>query len=281
MFARFLVAFSILPFAWAFSDSTPLVAWTTHKSALVNAFLELQQPQVDALLSGKELCKFDAVIIVDQPGLHAQDLKKLPSSATVPSRMKAAQKSMQLPYTRRFTADVLVNATEALAHRCGSRIQWGSTTSSFEFDTSSKHVLHMALSSISGEAVWRKRIMSELESSLARAIREIESAFPNHFFLYTGSDMFDKRQFTGDSIDLPFSFTAANSTGGILQNYQLLTPGLIVSLLVSFFLLVPIIIFSVQALASIQSSVRLDAPRGLSQDKKKPIIVVESQNTII
>ena len=95
--------------------------------------------------------------------------------------------------------------------------------------------------------------------------------------IYTGSlspssyAAFSKRQEESPS-DVPFAFAPSNSTspddGGILARYQLLTPGLIVSLLIAFFVLLPAVLISVQALASIQSPVRLDAPRGVTQSKK-------------
>lgn len=62
---------------------------------------------------------------------------------------------------------------------------------------------------------------------------------------------------------------AAPTDGGILKRYQLLTPGLIISLLVAFFVLVPVVLMGVYALASIQSPVRLDAPKGFNAAEKK------------
>ena len=65
------------------------------------------------------------------------------------------------------------------------------------------------------------------------------------------------------------STKTAPSSGGILKRYQLLTPGLIISLLVAFFVLVPIVFVGIQSLASIQSPVRLDAPKGFNAAEKK------------
>ncbi|KAH8115768.1 hypothetical protein DFH11DRAFT_1587014 [Phellopilus nigrolimitatus] len=274
MFTKLFIAAALLHLSWAFSDSAPLVAWSTHKNALVDAFSGSEQPQIDSLLSNEELCRFDAVIIIDQPGLHAHDLKSLSPSSALPSRLKKADKSIQVSYGRRHASDLLTDAARALAHRCGSRIHWHGTDGEFNLDASRKHVLHIALPSIAVEGPWRKHIMSELEESLDRSFAEIELTFPSHLFVYTGSESpgVDKRQPAGDNIDLPFSFAPSNGTDtssvGILQRYQLLTPGLIISLLVAFFLLVPIIMLAIQALASIQSSVRLDAPKGSSVDKK-------------
>lgn len=97
----------------------------------------------------------------------------------------------------------------------------------------------------------------------------MERTFPKSVFIYTGSSStyLEKRQDALDSV--PFSFVAANGTStGILHNFQLLTPGLIVSLFVVFFVLLPIILMAVNALSSIQSSVRLENPKVTGQDKK-------------
>lgn len=61
----------------------------------------------------------------------------------------------------------------------------------------------------------------------------------------------------------------ASPSGGILKRYQLLTPGLILVLLVSLFLLVPVIFLGVSALSSIQSPLTNDIPKGFSADEKK------------
>jgi hypothetical protein len=57
--------------------------------------------------------------------------------------------------------------------------------------------------------------------------------------------------------------------GGILKRYQLLTPGLILTLIVVFFVFVPIIVFGVNVLAGIQSPLRAEPPRSFSAKDKK------------
>jgi hypothetical protein len=49
----------------------------------------------------------------------------------------------------------------------------------------------------------------------------------------------------------------------------LLSPALITGLLLVFFVLVPIVLFGVSALASIQSPLRVQPPKGYSADEKK------------
>ena len=97
-------------------------------------------------------------------------------------------------------------------------------------------------------------------------------AFPDHLVVYSSdSSRFVRRQLeeTSDSGSL---FSAPNHTvadGGILKRYQLLTPGLIVTLAVVLFVLVPIIVLGVNALAGIQSPLRAEAPRSFSAKDKK------------
>lgn len=98
------------------------------------------------------------------------------------------------------------------------------------------------------------------------------SAFPDHLIVYSSdSSRFVRRQTEGAS-DSGSLFSAPDRTaagGGILKRYQLLTPGLILTLLIVFFVLVPIIALSVNALASIQSPLRVEAPRSFSAKDKK------------
>ena len=61
----------------------------------------------------------------------------------------------------------------------------------------------------------------------------------------------------------------ASPSGGILKRYQLLTPGLILVLLVSLFILVPVIFLGVSALSSIQSPLTNEIPKGFSAEEKK------------
>lgn len=69
-----------------------------------------------------------------------------------------------------------------------------------------------------------------------------------------------------------FERVYANSTlpeGGILKRYQLLTPGLITVLLIVFFILVPVVMVGMQALASIQTPIRVDLPKNFNSQERK------------
>lgn len=129
-------------------------------------------------------------------------------------------------------------------------------------------------------------LMLRTESRLSSDLTRLATAFPKHLVVYAGwSPTYERRQYYEedddasldlfDFIDMPAVPTgvsvrkAVPSNAGILKRYQLLTPGLILSLLVVLFVLIPILYLSVSALASIQSSVRSDAPKGFNAVEKK------------
>ena len=58
-------------------------------------------------------------------------------------------------------------------------------------------------------------------------------------------------------------------SGGILKHYQLLTPALISALLVVLFILLPIVMLGISALASIQSPLKVEVPKSYSAREKK------------
>jgi hypothetical protein len=102
------------------------------------------------------------------------------------------------------------------------------------------------------------------EARLASDLEKIERAFPRHLVVFAGS----RRQ--DDSAPEPAPAPSPSPpAGGILARYQLLTPALISGLLLAFFVLIPIVLFGVYALASIQSPLRVNAPKGYSADEKK------------
>lgn len=98
------------------------------------------------------------------------------------------------------------------------------------------------------------------EARLATELEKVVRAYPRHLVILAGS----RRQ--DDPAPAPSPFPPA---GGILARYQLLTPALITGLLLAFFVLVPVVLFGVSALASIQSPLRVQPPKGYSADEKK------------
>jgi hypothetical protein len=98
----------------------------------------------------------------------------------------------------------------------------------------------------------------------------MQAMFPKLLIIYTGSPTsmpLSKRQ-----LPSPHFFAPSNSTlaaGSILHRYQLLTPALITTLLVTFFIIVPVVFVGVKALSSIQSPLRVGGIKGFSAIEKK------------
>lgn len=117
---------------------------------------------------------------------------------------------------------------------------------------------------------------------LSNDISRVTFIFPSHLIIYAGSQPLTKRQDTngGDFSPRPVvepaskvspAFAPINTTlpeGSLLQRYRFFTPGLITALLIVFGLLIPILMVGISALASIQSPLRMDAPKGPSLEKK-------------
>jgi hypothetical protein len=103
-------------------------------------------------------------------------------------------------------------------------------------------------------------------------MEKVTSSFPDHLIVYSSDSSRLMRRQLGGAPDSSSLFSApanAMTDGGILKRYQLLTPGLILTLIVVFFVFVPIIVLGVNALASIQSPIRAEAPRSFSAKDKK------------
>ena len=114
------------------------------------------------------------------------------------------------------------------------------------------------------------------EQLLSKELDRLAELASNHLVIYAGSHIpLERRQLSSlsefdsppDAAALPSATAVASPKGGILHNYQLLTPALITSLLVAFFILVPIVMIGINALASIQS--RFEAPKDYNAQEKK------------
>lgn len=113
---------------------------------------------------------------------------------------------------------------------------------------------------------------------LADELSLLATTFPDHLVVYTGSPLPShyKRQHPDDPerpvLDFDAAPLAANTTlptGGILKRFQLLTPGLITALLVTFFVLVPVTMLGLNALASIQNPSRMDTSKTFNAQERK------------
>ncbi|KAI8984922.1 hypothetical protein BD414DRAFT_489699 [Trametes punicea] len=280
------ILFALLPAAsLALSSTYPVVAWSTrHSKVLSSPALSLATKTgsnaiASALYNHDDICEHDAVVVIDHAGLHASDLRALSPShdlskalSNAPSSLKVAYAETEYPNSNPF--DHLV---ETLTQRCGSRaLSHGSDLSDLEIDAGKgKHVVSISLPALEEgeEGASRKTSVSEHESWLSEELSKIEAAFPNYLAIYAGSPLspFQRRQ--SSMISSTFEPAAdpvdSNGSGGILKRYQLLTPGLILALLVALFVLLPIIFVGVSALASIQSPLGNEIPKGFNAEEKK------------
>ncbi len=195
------------------------------------------------------------------------------------------------------------NVARAVAERCGSRtlsVSSGELNPHITSSSEGKHVVCLGMPKVGGSSESRKQLVGDYgthlilvvarrrltwgpapENLLSSDLETISTAFPKHLVVYAGwLSSLEARQSPADEESSSLedllvppqakvAAKAAPSDGGILKRYQLLTPGLIISLAIAFFVLVPIVFFGISSLASIQSPVRLDAPKGFNAVEKK------------
>ncbi|KIY45159.1 hypothetical protein FISHEDRAFT_76836 [Fistulina hepatica ATCC 64428] len=273
---RTILFSAFFPLVFAFSDTFPVVFWSSHRShALERLPGSLSggtrvSNLLSEILEHDDVCGHDAVVIVDQPGIHASDLRALSPESAIARRISRSVSSRQYPYIPGGSFH-LPTLASSVADRCESGHLSYTPGDVVQFEKGSKHVITLTMPPLEG---LRMAHMQELDGLLEDALSKIENALPNYLIIYTASTpshTFSRRQEVWPALDLA-ARAPANTTlasGGILKRYQLLTPALIISLLVSLLVLLPIIMFGIQALASIQSPVRLDAPKGFSDQQKK------------
>ncbi|GJE84834.1 hypothetical protein PsYK624_009100 [Phanerochaete sordida] len=274
---------ALVPTALAFSGTHPVVAWSSHSSDALTAASKSTDTGyfLESLLSDDSVCDHDAIVLVDQLGLHASDLRSLPPSSKLARSLESSAASVELPYMRHSGANPFAGVSEAIAQRCGSRllsVSAGEVAPHLEAAPKEKHVVCMSMPAVQGTSEYRKGLVAELESTLASELEQVANTFSKYMVVYAGwSQLLQSRQDSDDAPALEFvapagsaspSKAAAND-GGVLKRYQLLTPGLIVSLFVALFILLPVVFLGVSTLASIQSPVRLDAPKGFNAAEKK------------
>ncbi|KAI0092475.1 hypothetical protein BDY19DRAFT_924543 [Irpex rosettiformis] len=286
MHAQAIVLASLFATSFAYYDTNPLIAWSSHSpNALSSLPKSSYTPDfLHSLLASENICDHDAVVFVSQAGLHASDLRSLSRSSTLAQKLGAAASSVELPYMRRSIDDPLTNVARAVAERCGARtlsVSCGEVGPHIAAGTREKHVVSLGMPTVDGSFGNRKQLMKEYVNLLSLDLETISSEFPKHLVVYAGwMSSLETRQELPDEESTSLEGTllpppvkgaakAAPSDGGILKKYQLLTPGLIISLAVTFFVLVPIVFMGISSLASIQSPVRLDAPKGFSAVEKK------------
>jgi hypothetical protein len=262
-----------------YSDTVPIVAWSSISSSVLNSLspdlrYEDSVSIVGGVLSLEDICSFDTVLVIEQPGLRSSDLRALSTFSGLSTIINTAPSSRQYPHVKHSAPSSLQDITESLARRCGSTLTNASPADGpLDLAENSKHVICVNMPAMEGSPKIRKVAMSGYDQYLSSEIEKIDAAFTSHLVLYTGSPLEHHRRqlLTPSEFDSAYAppHNSTLSDGGIFKRYQLFSTPLLVALLVVFFIVVPIIMMAVSALASLQSSVRLDAPKGYHAQEKK------------
>ncbi|KAI9063507.1 hypothetical protein FKP32DRAFT_1572055 [Trametes sanguinea] len=281
-----LLSVLLLPAAsLASSHLHPVLAWSSRHSNVLSSPAVSQASKSDchaianALYTHDSICDHDAIVVIDHAGLHASDLRTLSPSHHVSRALSEAPSTLKLAYVE--GGDVHRNPfhdlADTLTQRCGSRaVSHAPDLGDMDIDAGKgKHVVSISLPALEDgeEGASRKSSISQHESWLSDELSKIAAAFSNYLVIYAGSPLSSLHRRQSSTTSSTFEPAAApadsNASGGILKRYQLLTPGLILALLVALFVLLPIIYIGVSALASIQSPLGNEIPKGFNAEEKK------------
>jgi hypothetical protein len=282
MLRRILALAVIVRTTYAFLDTYPVIAWSTHNSNTLNNVPASFAPSaniaevLNQLLAEDVACMHDAVVLVEHSGLHASDLRALSPLSPLVKRLEDASSAVQLAYVRRNADFDMSGYADSVASLCQSRVtRYTPTNSQPQLDSSEKHVVWMTVPTTGFDAETHKEAASNALEMISMELEGLASVFPNHLIILAGGQesSFDRRALVDDTSATALSGTLAkNSTilkGGIFAHYQLFTSQLIVSFLLVFLILIPALFWGITALSSIQAPVNMAAPKSFSADTKK------------
>ncbi|KAH8106340.1 hypothetical protein BXZ70DRAFT_433961 [Cristinia sonorae] len=268
-FRQSLLAAAFAHAVHASVHSSPLIAWSSLSRPTP------AQSTADAVfehwMHSGEVCDFDAVILVNQQGLHTSDLRTLTPSSPLFQLINSAASTIQVPSAQLSVEQSRETVTNDLSRRCGSRLL---------YSVSEAHGLHKEdiygnkfivnlnapAMGLSGNRRQQMDVVVTLTGSqLAGEIEGLSSAFPKHLVIYSDWQPTHSVLTRQEAPVAP----SKKVVGGILKHYQLLSPGLIISLFLSIFVLIPVVLVGIQALSSIKSPVRLDGKMLAEYRQKK------------
>ncbi|KAG9004069.1 hypothetical protein FRB90_011058 [Tulasnella sp. 427] len=280
------VLLSVPACLYAYADTKPLVAWSSTNSPLLDSIASrgALTSQSESAIGDvvKDACGYDAVIIVEQPGLHNSDLKNLPKTSFLAKKLQSAPSSLHIPYIQDVDPQGIV---PAITKQCDSQAIQLSLGGDLTVPTgaSGMKTIVIDLPELQSHCSKRKQEMRQLDAKLSQQLSTLAETFPSHLVILAGtvessfSRSLAKRRFDELQRAIPSVFASTSSDevqaraalpkGGIFHRYQLLTPGLITAIGLTFGLLVPFMLIVINALASIKSPVRSE---GIKQatDKK-------------
>ncbi|THU79991.1 hypothetical protein K435DRAFT_972340 [Dendrothele bispora CBS 962.96] len=279
---RLPLILSLSPLALAFSNTAPFIAWSSHSSSVLDRLPSTVDTHhsvhlLETILLEEDVCEHEAIVLIDQPGLHASDLRNLPSSSHVARSLSSAPSSRQFAYVPLPLPATPVDASsisavaEAVSEKCGSRlVNMMLGQGGVEFSKEEKSIIMLSMPELELDGDRKGRVM-EHDALLSTTLSSLP--FTNHLTIFTGSSgrlSLSKRQDAFGSALTNSTAAPAKKKSGILHNYQLLTPALITSFLVVLFLLLPVMYFGISALASIQNPIRLEVtPKGFNAAERK------------
>ncbi|KAF9446732.1 hypothetical protein P691DRAFT_783369 [Macrolepiota fuliginosa MF-IS2] len=265
MAARFITLAAALASAATVLADTSIVTWSSSRSTALDALpANVRSTKfTNHILNNDQLCDFDAVVLIQQPGAN-----RAPSSHITRSISSA-------PSARSFKVSGsldLLHTAESLSSRCGARFlsyaPGPSSSGDVSLEEGKKHVLCLKVPHPHGSSD-----VEEHESTLAAELATISSVFPSHLIIYTGPGLSNLhvRQ-APDTISRPVVDVTNSSQEPVTAaapGTTFWTTGLITALLVIFFIFLPVLIIGVGALASIQAPARMEAPKGYSAVERK------------
>ncbi|KDQ14202.1 hypothetical protein BOTBODRAFT_32986 [Botryobasidium botryosum FD-172 SS1] len=237
------------------------MSWSSHPSPLLSELDAGRQGStlISDLFGSDEMCQYSAVVVVDQPGLDVFDLYDLPRSSSLSSRMRSAPSKLFLshhPASSSPTASI-----DDIVQRCGSRlIELDVADYSIITEPSEKHVISISMPDLGGDRRTKKVDMVNLENQLSRHLAVIAEDFPSHLVVVMGThgNPLAKRQAEPSPTKAPDA----------PKRHRIFTTGLITGLLITFGLLIPLLYMGISSLTSIQAPLRMEAPKGVTIDKK-------------
>jgi len=275
--------------------SYSLLAWSSSRPAFFGTPDNQQQITlnsaeiIDRILT-KHTCVYDAIVVIEQPGLSSSDLRSLPKSSFLAKSMMDAPASLHLPHLQ---YPIPIGVAKTISQVCERQYSEAGITELANLVVGSpKIALTIHIPELRTQGRQRKVEMAGLDRQLSHHIEKITHAFDSYLVLVVGTvpssfstakRAADKSQ---DALNDPFRSVDrsvdrttsqiitegiragfAAPTGGVLKRYRLLTPGLITSLGITFLLFLPLLLVVVNALAGIRSPVRSESIKRF-QDKK-------------
>ncbi|KAG8893600.1 hypothetical protein FRC00_010297 [Tulasnella sp. 408] len=282
------VLLSVPTCLYAFADTKPLLVWSSTDSPSLDSIASrgVLTAQSESAIGDivKDACGYDAVIVIEQPGLHNSDLKNLPKTSFLAEKLRSAPSSVHIPYIQDVDPHGIV---PAITKQCDSQtipLTLGDTLEVREGPSGMKTIV-IDLPELESHCTKRKQDMRQLDAKISQQLSSLAQTFPSHLVILAGtvessfSRAHSKRRFDDLQRALPSAFVSSTSEevqeraalpkGGIFHRYQLLTPGLITAIGITFGLLVPFILVVINALASIKSPVRSDGIKQATEKKNQ------------